>query len=160
MTVLTIVATMMKEDSAPRDSVQVCRAVRLSMAAIVHVTIIILAAAIVLVRSVLREVSMVSPVRVATSLVRAVMVSSARVATSPVRVVMASLVRVAMVSSVRAATVSPVPSRVAMASPVRVASTPTMVASPVMASLRMVVRASRNLPVRVRPTTIRMLSTR
>jgi hypothetical protein len=137
MSALTTIAVIMtKEDSALRDSALVCRAMPLSsMAAIVHVTtIIIMVRAISLVRvmvsvlrvviaSVLNRVVMVSVLRVVTAsaLNRAVMVSVLN------RAVMVSVLnRVVMVALNRVVTV--VLNRAVMVVLSRVATTSLMVA--------------------------------
>ena len=92
-------------------------------------------------------------VRVAISLVSRASMVSAKVVTSSVRATV-SPVRAAMVSSVRVVT-SSVRATVSL---VRVATIPAMATSPAMVSLT-VQPPIRKLPVSIRPTTIRMLST-
>ena len=139
--------------SVPRASVQVCRAIPLSVVAIVLVTT--------------TRVAMVSSVRaVMASVLKVVMVSSARVviASVPSRAAMVSSARVvtasvpsraAMVSSARAVTAS-VPSRVAMVSVLRAVT--TSVPSRVVTVSPMAHLIRRDL-VSILPTMIRMQST-
>ena len=165
MSVRATVRTTVKRVVSVRKALElVSRAVHPSVAAIVHARTAMRVVAISSVRATdspvradtshVSRASMVS-VRVAISLVsrasmvsaRAAMASSVRAMVSPVRVAMVSSVRVAMASSVRATV-----------SLVRVAIIQAMATSPAMVSLT-VQPPIRKVPVSIRPTTIRTLST-